>query len=123
MRKRFWVSMIIYLFATFSVLPFVAISDEDCQGPSICAGAWVKGGSKLRAKARVSSPSSVRGQWGYRVMAGRYDERDSGSYTRRYSQSWEVEDYTATATAYAQNRGKAGSGPAYFVTASESSGG
>ena len=45
------------------------------------------------------------------------------AYTRGYSKSWEVEDYTATATAYAQNRGKAGSGKAYFVTASESSGG
>ena len=107
MRKRFWVSMITCLFAIFSVFTLVAISKEECQ-KSICAGAWVKGGSKLRAKARVSSPSSARGQWGYRVMAGRHDERNSNSYTRGYSNSWTVSDYTANASAYAQNRGKYG---------------
>lgn len=122
MHKRFWVSMIICLLATFSVLTLVAISKEECK-KSICAGAWVKGGSKLRAKARVSSPSSARGEWGYRVIAGRHDERLSKSYRRGVSKSREVSDYTANASAYAQNRGKYGSGKAYFVTASESSGG
>ena len=122
MRKRFWVGLITCLFATFSVLTLVAISKEECK-KSICAGAWVKGSSKLRAKARVSSPASARGQWGYRVMAGKHDERDSNSYTRGYNKSWEVSDYTANASAYAQNRGKYGNGKAYFVTASESSGG
>lgn len=122
MRKRFWIGLITCLFATFSVVTLVAISKEQCKN-STCAGAWVKGSSKLRAKARISSPSSARGQWGYRVKAGRHDKRNSNSYTRGYSNSWEVSDYTANATAYAQNRGKYGSGPAYFVTASESSGG
>ena len=123
MRKRFWVGLIICLVAAFSIPTFVVLSKQDCQGPSICAEARVFGGSKLRAKARVSSPASARGQWGYRVMAGKHDERDSNSYTRGYNKSWEVSDYTANASAYAQNRGKYGNGQAYFVTASESSGG
>ena len=122
MRKRFWVGWITFLFVTFSVLPFVAISKEECKR-SICAGAWVKGSSKLRAKARISSPTAARGQWGYRVMAGRHDERRGGPYHRGVSKSREVSDYTANASAYAQNRGKYGSEQAYFVTASESSGG
>ena len=122
MRKRFWVGLITCLFAAFSVLPFVAISKEQCK-KSICAGAWVKGSSKLRAKARVSSPSSARGHWGYRMKAGNHKESKGDYYHKGVSKSREVSDYTANATAYAQNRGKYGSEPAYFVTASESSGG
>ena len=115
--------MIICLVAAFSIPTFVVLSKQDCQGPSICAEARVFGGSKLRAKARVSSPSSVRGQWGYRVQAGTKKQSNSDYYSAGYRDSWEVEKYTATASAYAQNRGKAGSGQAYLVTASESSGG
>lgn len=122
MRKRFWVGLITCFFATFSVLPFVAISEQNCQ-KSICAEARVFGGSKLRAKARVSSPSSARGTWGYRVQAGRFDERRSDFYRRGVNRNRQVSDYTSNASAYAQNRGKYGSGPGYFVTASESSGG
>ena len=76
MRKRFWVGSIICFFATFSIFTFVARSTnhEDCKGPQICAGARIKGGSKLRAWARASSPDSVDGRWGYKVMAGKHQE-------------------------------------------------
>ena len=69
MRKRFWVGLIICLFAAFSILPFVAISKKVCKGPSICAEGRVYGGSKLRAKARASSPRSIKGVWAYNMRS------------------------------------------------------
>ena len=123
MRKRFWVSMIICLFATLSLPTFVALSEQQCKGPSVCAEARVFGGTKLRAKARASSPKSVKGTYGYSVKAGSAKKSDGGSYKKGYNNSWEVEKYTSTASAYAQNRGRGSDGVGYFATASESSGG
>ena len=124
MRKRFWVSMIICLLAMFSIPTFVALSKKVCKGPSICAEARVYGGSKLTAKARVSSPSSVKGTWGYRVQAGSQPVKtDSGPYTRGYSRTWKVSDYTSSASAHACNDGLAKNGTTYYASASESSGG
>lgn len=126
MRKRFWVGSIICLFATLSIFIFMArgSNHEECKGPQICAGARVYGKSKLFAWARASSPDSVDGRWGYKVMAGRHQAGPRrGTYFRGYSQSWEVSDYTANATAYGENTGKAKDGKIYFASKSASSGG
>ena len=119
MRKRFWVSMTICFFATFSLPTFVALSEQQCKGPSICAEARVFGSSRLRAKARVSSPKSVNGSYGYRVQAGNRQLSGGNSYKKGYSNSWQVEQHTSTASAYAQNRGRGQDRVGYFVTASE----
>ena len=105
MRKRFWVVLITCLFATFSLLTLVAISGQECK-EGVCAGAWVRGGSKLRAKARVSSTRVYDGRRTYRVVAGRFDEGNAKVYRRGFSRTWEVEDYTASAWAYASNYAK-----------------
>ena len=53
MYRRFGVALITCLFTTFSMLPFVAISEENCD-EGVCAGAWVTGNTKLKAKARIA---------------------------------------------------------------------
>ena len=126
MRKRFWLGSIICLFTICTVFTFMAIAHEhvECKGPQICAGAKVSGGSKLRAWARASSPGSVDGRWGYKVMAGKKQKGPKqGTYYGGYSESWEVSDYTANATAYGENTGKAKDGKIYFASKSASSGG
>lgn len=131
MRKRFCVGMVIVLFATFSILTLATLGQkkkgnehENCEGPSICAGARVYGKSKLFAWARASSPTSVKGRWGYKVKAGKNQEGPKRStYQKGFSRSWEVDDYTSNASAYAENTGKAKDGKIYFATKSASSGG
>lgn len=123
MRKRFWVGLITYLFATFSIFPFVAISEQECK-QGVCAEARVYGGSKKRAKARVSSTASYDGRWTYSINAGSKNKSNQDTYRRGYSNSWEVSAYTSTASAYASNHGKhRSSGKTYYASASESSGG
>lgn len=126
MRLRFWIGSIICLFTISSVFTFIALGHEhvECKGPQICAGARVSGGSKLKAWARASSPDSVDGEWGYKVMAGKYQKGPkTGIYRKGYSQSWDVSDYTANATAYGQNRGRAKDGKIHFASKSAASGG
>ncbi len=126
MRKRFWIGSIICLFATFSIFIVLARGNdhEDCKGPQICAGARVYGGSKLFAWARASSPNSVDGRWGYKVVAGNKQKGPlRGVYYSGYRRSWEVSDYTANATAYGENTGQARDGKIYFASKSASSGG
>ena len=72
MRKRFWVGLIICFFAASSILSFVAISEEECD-EGVCAGATVTGGSKLKAKTKVSAPRTIRGQWGMAVGCWRHE--------------------------------------------------
>ena len=123
MCKRFWVGLITCLFAIFSVFPFAAISEQECK-QGVCAEARVYSGSKLRAKARVSSTSSYDGRWTYSIKAGSKKKSDQKVYRGRVSKNWEVSAYTATASAYASNHGKhRSSGKTYYVSAYESSGG
>ena len=96
MRNRFLVVFIACLFATFSVFPFVAISRQECK-QGVCAEGRVYGGSKLRAKARVSSTRSYDGRWTYSIKAGSQKESGEDIYRQGYSEKWEVSDYTATA--------------------------
>ena len=126
MRKRFWIGSIICLFTACSVFTFIALAHEhvECKGPQICAGARVDGGTKLFAWARASSPNSVAGEWGYKVKAGKYQEGPKTDiYRKGCSETWEVSDYTANATAYGQNRGKTKNGKVFFASKSASSGG
>ncbi len=123
MRKRFWVGLITCLFATFSVLTLVAISAEECK-QGVCAGAWVKGSSEKKVKARVSSTRSYDGRWTYRLVVANRDTRDQALYWKGYSRTWTDEEYTATASAYASNHARHRStGKTYYSSASESSGG
>ena len=122
MRRR--VGLIICLFAIFVFPTFVALGKKVCKGPSICAEARVYGGSKLRAKARVSTPSSVvKGRWEYSIKAGSKKKSDKGTYHKKVSITLEVEDYTSTASAYALNGGRTSSGKEYWASVSEVSGG
>ena len=109
MRNRFWVVLITCLFATFSVLPFAAISEEECD-EGVCAGAWITGNTKLKAKTRVFSPTSLKGRWTYRVKvsAGEQTQEKKGQqiYMRGVNLRWDVSAYTDTAFAYAGNVGK-----------------
>lgn len=126
MRRRFWVGSIICLFATLSIFIFMArgSNHQECKGPQICAGARVYGGSKLFAWARASSPGSVDGRWGYKVVAGNKQKGPKrGTYYGGYSSSWEVSAYTANATAYGENTGRTSNGQTYFASKSNSSGG
>ena len=123
MRKRFWVGLITCLFAAFSVFPFAAISKQECK-QGVCAEARVYGGSKLRAKARVSSTSSYDGRWTYSIKAGSNKKSDQKVYRGRVSKNWEVSAYTANASAYASNHAKhRSSGKTYYASAYEESGG
>ena len=121
MCKRFWVGLITCLFATFFILPFVAISGEECK-QGICAGAWVRGSSsKPISKARVSSTASYDGRWAYRVVAGQFDEGGAEVYRRGFSRTWSVSDYTSTAWAYASNYAKRRStGKIYYASGYDS---
>ena len=126
MRKRFWVGLMTCLFATFSMFPFVAMSEQKCK-QGVCAEARVYGSSRLTAKARVSSTRAYDGRWTYSIKAGnniRNKKRDQQLYWRGFSMSWDVEDYTATASAYASNHAKRRStGKTIYVSAYDSSGG
>ena len=121
MRKRFWGSMIICLFVTFSSPTFVAVSKVDCKNQVVCAEARVYGGPKKRAKARVSSPSSYDGRWTYRLQLGSDPAiADQNIYRRGYSRTWEIEKHTGTGSAYASNHAKSRySGTTYYAHASD----
>ena len=113
------ISLLVILFAS----AFMVQSKQMCKGPSICAEARVYGGSKLTAKARVSSPSSVDGRWTYSLRVGNLPQSDQNLYWGRISKKWEISKYTSTASAYASNHGGNRSGTTYYAYASESSGG
>ena len=119
MRRRFWVSLIICLFAAFSILTFVAISEEECK-EGVCAGATVTGGSELKAKTRVSAPRVFRGQWGMAVVAGDLSDQDRQWYRRGCQEKLEVEYYTDTARASAYNVAENKYGTRYSVSAFDS---
>ncbi len=102
MCRRFGVALITCLFTTFSMLPFIAISDSNCD-EGVCAGAWVTGQTKLKAKARGSAPSSLKGRWTYRVKSGSKEKKDRIVYMRGISKSKDVSDYSLTALAYSHN--------------------
>lgn len=121
MRKG--LCLTISLLAIVFAAAFMAQSKQMCKGPSICAEARVYGGSKLRAKARVSSPSSVDGRWTYVLKVGNLKAQDQDLYWGRLSKNWEISKYTSTASAYASNHGKTSSGKTYYAYASEESGG
>ena len=121
MRKRFWVVLITCLFATFSITPVVVLSVQDCKGPSICAEARVYGGAKLRAKARVASPRTIKGRWTYRLVLGGDDpQSDEDIYWQGVRLTWEIEKHTGTGSAYANNHGKTRAGKTYYAHASDS---
>ena len=122
MRKRFWVGLITCLFAAFSVLPFAVISEENRDGP-VVAGAWVKGGSKKRAKGRVSASGSIRGAWGISVKAGSNSAGKSDYYRNGVSKNYSVSAYTSSASASSWITGYNNYGNTYSAGASESSGG
>ena len=107
MRKRFWGSMIICLFVTFSSPTFVAVSKVDCKNQVVCAEARVWGGNKLRAKARVSSPRSYDGRWTYRLQLGNDSPiANQNTYFKGYSKTWMIDKLTGTGSAYASNHAR-----------------
>ena len=59
MRRHFVVGIIICFVATVSSPIFVAISEQDTDGP-ISAGTWVSGNSALEAKGSIKAPSAIR---------------------------------------------------------------
>ena len=122
MRKRFWGSMIICLFVTFSSSTFVAVSKVVCKNQVVCAEARVYGGSKKRAKARVSSPGSYDGRWTYRIQVGSEPpQKDQQLYWRGFSRTWEVSGHTGTGSAYASNHARSRySGTTYYASVSDS---
>lgn len=120
MRARFLVVFITCLFATFSITPLVVLSVQDCKGPSICAEARVYGGPKLRARARVASPRTIKGRWTYRLVLGGDDpQSDQRIYQKGVRLDWEIEKHTGTASAYASNHGKTKAGKTYYAHASD----
>ncbi len=122
MRRRFWVGLITCLFATFSISPLMAISKQKCDGP-VCGSTRVSGGSRLRARATVRSPSNCWGGWGITVRAGNLGKNPSDYYTKGTRKSAEVEAYTSNAAASVWITGYNKYGNSYDVYVSERSGG
>lgn len=122
MRRHFVASFIICLVAMVSVPVFVAISDQQTDGP-ITAGAWVTGTVKLKAKGSVRAPSIIRGAWGISVRAGDESDGDSGHYPKGVSKSYSVAEHTHTARAVSWITGYNKHGDTYSASAEEESGG
>ena len=118
MRKR--VGLIICLLAMFSMLTFVAISDEDTDGP-VKAKATVTGSSRLYAKGRVFSPSTCWGSWAISVRAGNSQVGTSAAtyYTGGVSRNREVSEYTSCASASAWVTGHNIYDDSYYASASD----
>ena len=102
MRGHFWVSMIICFFAAFFILTFVAISDQERDGP-VFASAKVTGISKLKARGVVEAGRvCVIGAWGIHTRAGNKRGPNDGSgvsYRNGVYQSSEIAEYMSYASA------------------------
>ncbi len=122
MRRRLVAGLITCFVAMLSVPVFVAISEQETDGP-ITAGAWVTGSSELVAKGSVRAPSIIRGAWGISVRAGNYSDGDSKHYPSGVNKSYDVDDYTSTARAVSWITGYNRHGDTYSAAAEEESGG
>ena len=122
MRRHFVAGIIICFVAMLSVPVFVAISEQDTDGP-ITAGAWVSGSSELEAEGSVRAPRIIRGAWGISVTAGNESNGDSGHYPKGVIESYSVDAYTSTARAVSWITGYNRHGDTYSAAAEEESGG
>ena len=122
MYRRFGVALVTCLFTVFYILPFVAISEVNCD-EGVCAGASVTGSTKLNSRARGTAPSSLKGRWTYRVKSGSKEEKDQIVYMSGIGRSISVSAYTSTALAYSGNQARSkysDSGSAYYASAYDS---
>ena len=126
MRKRFWGSMIICLFATFYILTFVAISShkkQDRDGP-VFASAKITGISKLKARGVVEATKvCVIGAWGIYTRSGNKRGPNDGngvSYRNGVNKSSEIAQYTSSASASSWISGYNRHGDSYYACASDS---
>ena len=122
MRRHFVAGIIICFVAMLSVPVFVAISEQDTDGP-ITAGAWVSGSSELEAEGSVRAPRVIRGAWGISVTAGNESDGDSKHYPKGVNRSYSVDAYTSTARAVSWITGYNRHGDTYSASAEEESGG
>jgi hypothetical protein len=122
MRRYFVTGITICFVAMLSVPVFVAISDQETDGP-VTAGAWVSGSSELEAEGSVRATSVIRGAWGISVTAGSLSDGDSGHYPKGVNESYSVEEHTSTARAVSWITGYNKHGDTYSASAEEESGG
>lgn len=126
MRKHFWGSMIICLFATFFMLTFVATSshkEQDRDGP-VFASAKITGISKLKARGVVEATRvCVIGAWSIHTRSGNKRGPNDGngvSYRNGVNQSSEIAEYTSAASASSWISGYNKYNNSYYACASDS---